>query len=426
MSNYHKCNMHDEDTSDTSVDGETVPAITKLKVTLKTIEATIENSDDHEIEEPVSPPACDPEDGPPLICFQSIEEIAREVVDENRAFNDIQCKEKKNSSQKNMVDAENCFKSNGFGEIIKSTNKLPSLIPATVSEAAEDLQTSPHKPPPTLHMSGGMVSTDMTLQLASHGIGERDGSILQYFTPLHGDGAEPDTQTKTTKMNNKSSLFTSTNPSHICPNLPLDLSLSRKTAEVSLTGRGKRQREELPDEGKMICTTKKYFDGSRTKSNEKKEKKSFDILQKGKELSQVNQDQDQLFSKRNNLLNDSQGVNQRAKETINLGEEWEVTRENALLEMSKTKMDEIGCRLILPRNKEDKARIVFASGLYVEIDREVFRNMEQKILGEKPEYQKNQSKSARKTASDSKSIRKKEAISRKRSKKTKKYCFCTK
>eukprot|EP00092_Neocalanus_flemingeri_P032924 GFUD01035806.1.p1 GENE.GFUD01035806.1~~GFUD01035806.1.p1 ORF type:complete len:202 (+),score=55.89 GFUD01035806.1:30-608(+) len=82
-----------------------------------------------------------------------------------------------------------------------------------------------------------------------------------------------------------------------------------------------------------------------------------------------------------------------------------------------SKMDDIDCRLILPRKKEDKARIVFASGLYVEIDREVFRNLEQKILGEKPEYQKIQSKSTRNVASDSRSIRRKKVISRKGSKK---------
>eukprot|EP00092_Neocalanus_flemingeri_P025431 GFUD01027571.1.p1 GENE.GFUD01027571.1~~GFUD01027571.1.p1 ORF type:complete len:321 (-),score=82.76 GFUD01027571.1:49-1011(-) len=209
---------------------------------------------------------------------------------------------------------------------------------------------------------------------------------------MQGDGVknaiEPDTKTITEKRSH----FPSTDLSQVCPILPLDLSVARNQAgkgKVSFTGRGKRQREELPDEGQMICVAKKSFDGSRTKSNENKdEKTSFDILQNGKEHSQAIQD-DQLCSKRSNLLNDSQGANQSA----------------------------IDCRLILPGKKEDKARIVFASGLYVEIEREVFRNLEQKILGEKPEYQKIQSKSSINVASDSKSIRRKKVISRKRSKK---------
>eukprot|EP00092_Neocalanus_flemingeri_P010019 GFUD01010799.1.p1 GENE.GFUD01010799.1~~GFUD01010799.1.p1 ORF type:complete len:294 (+),score=79.30 GFUD01010799.1:160-1041(+) len=293
--------MYKEDRSEnTSLDGETVPAITKLKVTLKMIEAAVENSDDHEIEEPVSPPACDPEEGPPLICFQSIEEIAKEVVDESTAFNSINNEENKNSSQTFFKDTENISRNKGFGDLMKSSNTFPFLIPATVSEIAEDLQTSPHKPPPTLHMSGGMVSTDMTLHMTSvptsvitsstfkhslahsaakDGIGagrvlvedklEQEGginSIFQYFTLLQGDGVEnaiePDKETA--KMNNESFHLTSTDPSLVCSNHPVDLSVARRSAGrgkrgtgVSLTGRGKRQRKELPDEGQMICVAKK-------------------------------------------------------------------------------------------------------------------------------------------------------------------------
>eukprot|EP00092_Neocalanus_flemingeri_P070131 GFUD01086045.1.p1 GENE.GFUD01086045.1~~GFUD01086045.1.p1 ORF type:complete len:551 (+),score=150.83 GFUD01086045.1:160-1812(+) len=441
--------MYKEDRSEnTSLGGETVPAITKLRVTLKMIEAAVEHSDDHEIEEPVSPPACDPEEGPPLICFQSIEEIAKEVVDESTAFNSINNEEYKNSSQTFVKDTENISRNKGFGDLMKSSNTFPLLIPTTVSEIAEDLQTSPYKPPPTLHMSGGMVFTDMTLRMisvptsvitsstfkhslahsaAKDGIGAggslaedkfgRDGgidSVLQYF--MRGDCVENAIELDTKTITEKRSHFTSTDLSQVCSNLPLDLSVARKHTgggKVSFTGRGKRQREE---EGQMICVTKKSFDRSRTQSNEKKEEmKSFDILQKMKEHSQVIQDQEQLFSKRSNLLNDSQGANQSVMESVNLTEELEVTKENGLPVISK--MDDIDCRLILPGKKEDKARIVFASGLYVEIDREVFRNVEQKILGEKPKYQKTQSKSSINVASDSRSIRRKKVISRKQSKK---------
>eukprot|EP00092_Neocalanus_flemingeri_P031222 GFUD01033914.1.p1 GENE.GFUD01033914.1~~GFUD01033914.1.p1 ORF type:complete len:474 (+),score=137.70 GFUD01033914.1:145-1566(+) len=419
--------MYKEDSSEkTWLDGES-PAMSKLKVTLKIIENPEEICDDYEIEEPVSPPACDPEEGPPLICYQSIEDLVSEVVDEDRAFDNKHSEEKRNASEKDFMDIDNIPMTINLGDRVKTQIPIPSLIPVTVSEIAEDLQTSPHKPPPTLHMSGGMVSTDMTLHMSSvptsvitsstfkhslahsaakDGIGagrvlvedklEQEGginSISQYFKLLQGNGVEnarePNKETITAKMNNESSHLTSTDPSLVCSNHPLDLSVARRSAGRekrgkggSLTVRGKRQREELPDEGQMISLAKKSFDGSRTKSDEKKEK-SFDILQKGKELSQVIQDQDQLFSKRSNLVNDSQGANQSAIESVNLTEELEVTKENTLPVISK--MDDIDCKLILPGKKENKARIVFASGLYVEIEREVFRNVEQKIQRELPQ-----------------------------------------
>eukprot|EP00092_Neocalanus_flemingeri_P031217 GFUD01033909.1.p1 GENE.GFUD01033909.1~~GFUD01033909.1.p1 ORF type:complete len:274 (+),score=74.76 GFUD01033909.1:355-1176(+) len=273
--------------------------MTPLEDTLKIIEATGSHGD-HEIEEPVSPPACDPEEGPPLICYQSIEDLVSEVVDEDRAFDNKHSEEKRNASEKDFMDIDNIPMTINLGDRVKTQIPIPSLIPVTVSEIAEDLQTSPHKPPPTLHMSGGMVSTDMTLHMSSvptsvitsstfkhslahsaakDGIGagrvlvedklEQEGginSIFQYFTLLQGDGVENATEPdkETAKMNNKSFHLTSTDPSLVCSNHPVDLSVARRSAGrgqrgtgVSLTVRGKRQREELPDEGQMICVAKK-------------------------------------------------------------------------------------------------------------------------------------------------------------------------
>eukprot|EP00092_Neocalanus_flemingeri_P031218 GFUD01033910.1.p1 GENE.GFUD01033910.1~~GFUD01033910.1.p1 ORF type:complete len:293 (+),score=84.24 GFUD01033910.1:145-1023(+) len=292
--------MYKEDSSEkTWLDGES-PAMSKSKVTLKIIENPEEICDDYEIEEPVSPPACDPEEGPPLICYQSIEDLVSEVVDEDRAFDNKHSEEKRNASEKDSMDINNIPMTINTEERMKTQNPIPSLIPATVSEIAEDLQTSPHKPPPTLHMSGGKVSTDMTLHMTSvptsvitsstfkhslahsaakDGIGagrvlvedklEQEGginSIFQYFTLLQGDGVENATEPdkETAKMNNKSFHLTSTDPSLVCSNHPVDLSVARRSAGrgqrgtgVSLTVRGKRQREELPDEGQMICVAKK-------------------------------------------------------------------------------------------------------------------------------------------------------------------------
>eukprot|EP00092_Neocalanus_flemingeri_P031226 GFUD01033918.1.p1 GENE.GFUD01033918.1~~GFUD01033918.1.p1 ORF type:complete len:237 (+),score=68.55 GFUD01033918.1:87-713(+) len=112
--------------------------------------------------------------------------------------------------------------------------------------------------------------------------------------------------------------------------------------------------------------------------------------------------------------------------SVNRTEELEVTKENALPVIYK--MDDIDCRLILPRKKEDKARIVFTTGLYVEVDRDAFRTVESKIYREGPEQQKmrkNPLQAAKNLNSDFKSIRRKKAISRKISKKPNSFISAT-
>jgi len=88
-----------------------------------------------EVEEPVSPPACHPSEGPPLLFSQSIEELAAVIVKENR-------------KEENKEDV-----------VTKCGDKktVPALIPLTVSEFGE---RSPfNSSPSTLHMSGGGVYT---------------------------------------------------------------------------------------------------------------------------------------------------------------------------------------------------------------------------------------------------------------------------
>merc|ERR1719412_1943601 len=91
--------------------------------------------EDIEVEEPVSPPACHPSEGPPLLFSQSIEELAAVIVKENR-------------KEENKEDV-----------VAKCGDKktVPALIPLTVSEFGE---RSPFNSLPSpLHMSGGGVYT---------------------------------------------------------------------------------------------------------------------------------------------------------------------------------------------------------------------------------------------------------------------------
>merc|ERR1712088_1191448 len=104
-------------------------------------------SDSIELEEPVSPPACHPSEGPPLLfSSQSIEDLAAVIVKENRG-------------EKEEEEEEDIPKSGATKSVVAaapSSKAVPALIPLTVSEFGGEL---PASSPSTLHMSGGGVYT---------------------------------------------------------------------------------------------------------------------------------------------------------------------------------------------------------------------------------------------------------------------------
>jgi len=99
-----------------------------------------------ELEEPVSPPACHPSEGPPLLfSSQSIEDLAAVIVKENRGEKEEEKEDiPKSGTTKSVVAAATTSKA------------VPALIPLTVSEFGGEL---PASSPSTLHMSGGGVYT---------------------------------------------------------------------------------------------------------------------------------------------------------------------------------------------------------------------------------------------------------------------------
>merc|ERR1711953_1526245 len=103
-------------------------------------------SDSIELEEPVSPPACHPSEGPPLLfSSQSIEDLAAVIVKENRGEKEEKEEDiPKSGATKSVVAAAT------------SSKAVPALIPLTVSEFGGEL---PASSPSTLHMSGGGVYT---------------------------------------------------------------------------------------------------------------------------------------------------------------------------------------------------------------------------------------------------------------------------
>lgn len=96
-----------------------------------------------ELEEPVSPPSCHPNEGPPLLFSHCIEDLAAVIVNEKR-----QAKEEKD--QKDQKDVEE------KPVLAAPARAVPSLIPLTVSEFGE---RPGQAPPSVLHMSGGGVYT---------------------------------------------------------------------------------------------------------------------------------------------------------------------------------------------------------------------------------------------------------------------------
>merc|ERR1712226_1283893 len=106
-------------------------------------------SDSMELEEPVSPPACHPSEGPPLLfSSQSIEDLAAVIVKENRG-------------EKEEKEEEDIPRSGATKSVVAaatSSKAVPALIPLTVSEFGGEL---PASSPSTLHMSGdGVYTTD--------------------------------------------------------------------------------------------------------------------------------------------------------------------------------------------------------------------------------------------------------------------------
>merc|ERR1712045_446189 len=113
---------------------ELTPAATETKaaspVPIVSIKVDVESRaeeqpgdcDDVELEEPVSPPACDPSEGPPLLFSQSIEDLAAVIVKENRP-------------EKAAEVVPQCVTKR---RVMGGTSKtVPALIPLTVSEFAE-------------------------------------------------------------------------------------------------------------------------------------------------------------------------------------------------------------------------------------------------------------------------------------------------
>jgi len=344
----------------------------KLNLDIKMGKSIEEISD--EVEEPVSPPACDPEEGPPLLLSQSIEEIASEVVGENWAASSTEESDTDLSYIPKTVEKER-------------RNSIGSLIPVTVSDFSEDLLTSPPQPPPTLHMSGGMVSTDVTLNMSSvptsvitsntynNSVEPEVNNILQYFIepvfPKYKDH-------KPSSENQKAF-----NP-EMFPNLPTDLSITKVTKVKGQISK-KAPAEDMNQDSRM------------QKNNQNETEMSFGV-------------------KRPRVLDikDNTPAKRKKKDT---GSALEIIPLTKTFVKDSPDPNCLDCKLILPRKKTEKAKIIFTNGIVVEIDRKVFNSLEQNIIGKNPGSQTSSKKKVERAKVEKIDKKRKRESSNKRRKK---------
>jgi len=347
----------------------------KLNLDIKMGKSVEELSD--EIEEPVSPPACNPEEGPPLLLAQSIEEIASEVVGENWAFSNT------NKTEYSETDLSYIPKTVERDR----RNSIGSLIPVTVSDFSEDLLTSPPKPPPTLHMSGGMVSTDMTLNMSSvptsvitsntHNSSDEKGvdDILQYFIePVFPKGKDLNVSSDKQKVFNP----------EMFPNLPTDLSITKVTKI-----KGQINKKAPAEDMNHNSRTSKF----------------------GKDETEIS------FGVKRTRVLDSKDNDSAKKQKKETGNSLEIIPLTNTYTKDSTDLNCLDCKLILPRRKNEKAKIVFTNGVIVEIDRKVFNSLEQQIVDKNPSSQKSSKKKVESAKIVKKDNRRKRESSNKKTKK---------
>merc|ERR1712014_470795 len=130
-----------------------------------------------EIEEPVSPPSCHPDEGPPLLFSQSIQDLADVIVKENREKGDVE--------KKPVVG----------GETSSPSKIVPALIPLTVSEFAEKTASPPPSLRPGSHTaSDGLLRDQAWARPSDRGSGPTKCSLEILQEVRHDHRGQEDNQ----------------------------------------------------------------------------------------------------------------------------------------------------------------------------------------------------------------------------------------
>ena len=158
--NQGKDNDDKEEPRSTTNDVMMAPAATETKpvspapaplLTIKVdaLSRTEDEMEDVELEEPVSPPACDPSEGPPLLFSQSIE-----VRNESRQAPPVLTSLSQELAAVIVKEKREAEDEVVLPQPVGASKAVPALIPLTVSEFGERPSVNP-----ALHMSGGGVYT---------------------------------------------------------------------------------------------------------------------------------------------------------------------------------------------------------------------------------------------------------------------------
>jgi len=202
-------------------------------------------------------------------------------------------------------------------------------------------------------MSGGMVSTDVTPSMSSvptsvitsntnnkpkvQGV----DNVLQFFL-------KPIIQRESVPSDNQIPF----NPTQMFPNLPMDLSITKVT---KMKG---QSNQKTPTEDNLEQSSQKDF-----------------------------QDRAQISCgvKRSRLVDvkDTEEAKRQKKDNCSSIEIIPVKHTKVKSKIS-TGPECLDCKLILPKRKNEKARIVFTNGIAVEMDRNIFNSLEQTIVKKTP------------------------------------------
>jgi len=272
-------------------------------------------AEDVELEEPVSPPACDPSEGPPLLFSQSIEDLAAVIVKEKRQAED------------------------GVGQ--KATKAVPALIPLTVSEFGERPSVNS---PSSLHMSGGGVYTTDSYY-------RRPGPPLTTST------------TSTTSSGSRPSQLS------VIKKLPVSTPTKKRTVIKSQTPSA----EEIEKTENVL---KQFYKKSNLISEAQKTIKLSDGLEITPVINVPIVAPTERAKKRSHdsTDNDHNQGSKRARNDLVIEKIPRTEKGQTKLSNLQTNEQALNCKLVVSR-LDKKARLVFENGIEVPISKNIFKHI---------------------------------------------------
>jgi len=290
------------------------------------------NCDDVELEEPVSPPACHPSEGPPLLFSQSIEDLAAVIVKENRP-------EK-------------------AGVVGATSKTVPALIPLTVSEFAERPAINS---PSTLHMSGGGVYTTDSYY-------RKPGPPIIASSTSSASSASITSTTSTTSITSNGSGQSSPQLS-VIKKLPVSIAAKKRSVIKSKTALAEEKKENI---------LRQFYKKSNLISEAQKTIKLSDGLEITPIINVPTISPTEPTKKRSHEStdNDHNQASKRARNDLVIEKIPRKSTEKEQTEQSNLQTNEqsLDCKLVISK-LDKKVKLVFENGVEVPISKTILKHI---------------------------------------------------